>query len=63
MSTKLLSQPKHLDAIDINTRTLSYAPKGSIKQEQRIKHGLCFKCGSNAYLLSYYSISLPQTHI
>jgi len=31
MSTKLLSQPKHPNAIDINTRTLVYAVLGSFK--------------------------------
>jgi len=31
MSTKLLSQPKHPNAMDINTGTLGYAPLGSSK--------------------------------
>ena len=52
-----------LDAIDINARTLSYALKGSTKYKQRIKHGLCFKCGSNTHILSYYSIPLPKINI
>jgi hypothetical protein len=33
MSTKLLSQPKYLNAIDINIKNLKYALKGFIKQE------------------------------
>ena len=31
MSTKLLSQPKHPNTIDINTKTLGYALLGSFK--------------------------------
>ena len=59
MSIKLLSQSKHPNAIDINTKNLKYALKGFNKQEQHIKYSLCFKCRSNAHLLSYYSIPLP----
>jgi len=33
MSIKLLSQPKHPNAMDINTRALEYALLGSSKQE------------------------------
>jgi hypothetical protein len=31
MSTKLLSQPKHPNAMDINIKNLKYALKGSFK--------------------------------
>ena len=60
MSTKLLSQPKHPDAMDINTKTLGYTPLGSSKQEQRTKLGLYFKYRSSSYLFNYYSVPLPQ---
>ena len=33
MSVKILSQPKHPNTIDIDTRNLKYALKGSAKQE------------------------------
>ena len=59
MSVKILSQPKHPNAIDINTGNLKYALKEFTKQEQRIKYGLCFKYKSNTYLLSHCSILLP----
>ena len=63
MSTKSSSQPKHPDAMDIDTGNLEYAPKGSDERERRIKYGLCFKCGSNTHLSSHCSVPLPQTHI
>jgi hypothetical protein len=31
MSTKLLSQPKHPNIMDIDIKTLGYAPLGSFK--------------------------------
>ena len=60
MFTKLLTQPKHPNAIDINSRTLEYTPLGSPKWEWRLKLGLCFKCGSKGYILKYYSIPIPK---
>lgn len=63
MSAKTSSQPKHPDAMDIDTGNLEYAPKGSTERERRIKYGLCFKCGSNTHLSSHCSVPLPQTHI
>ena len=59
MSVKILSQPKHPNAMDIDTGNFKYALKGFTEQEQRIKYSLCFKCGSNTYFLSYCSILLP----
>ena len=60
MSTKLLSQPKHPNAIDINSRTLEYAPLGSPKRERRFKLGLYFKYGSKGYILKYCSVPIPK---
>jgi hypothetical protein len=37
----------------------NYALKGSTKYKRRIKYSLYVKCGSNTYILSYYSILLP----
>jgi hypothetical protein len=54
---------KDPDAMDIDAGTLSYAPKGSAERERRIKHGLCFKCGSDAHISSYCSVPLPKMNI
>ena len=54
-STKSSSQPKHPDAMDIDTGTLGYAPLGSSERERRIKLGLCFKCGSDSHLSNHCS--------
>jgi hypothetical protein len=48
-STKSSSQPKHPDAMDIDTGTLGYAPIGTSERERRIKLNLCFKCGSSSH--------------
>jgi len=45
--------------MDINTRTLEYAPLGSPKWERRIKLGLYFKYGSKDYILKYCLVLLP----
>ena len=63
MSTKLLSQPKYPDAIDINIGTLGYAPLGSSKQERRIKLGLYFKYGSSSYFFNYSSVPMPKYNL
>ena len=63
MSIKLLSQPKHFDAIDINIRNLKYALKGFIKQKQRIKYSLYFKYGSNFYFFNYCFIPMPKHNL
>jgi len=59
-STKSSSQPKHPDAMDIDSGTLEYAPLGSPERERRIKLGLCFKCGSKAHISRYCSVPMPQ---
>jgi len=61
MSTKLLSQPKHPNAINIDTGILDYAPLGSSKRERRLKLGLYFKYGRKDYILKYCLVPLP-TH-
>ena len=63
MSTKLLSQLKHPNAINIDIGNLKYALKGFIKQEQRIKYSLYFKYGSNFYLFNYCSILMPKYNL
>src|SRR5271170_5692714 len=59
-STKLSSQPKHPDAMDIDTGTLGYALLGSSERERRTKLGLCFKCGSSSYLSNRCSVPMPK---
>jgi hypothetical protein len=59
-STKPSSQPKHPDAMDIDSGTLEYAPLGSPERERRIKLGLCFKCGSKAHISRYCSVPMPK---
>jgi len=63
MSTKLLSQPKHPNAIDIDTGTLGYALLGFFKQERCTKLGLYFKCGSSSYFSNYCSVPMPQREL
>ena len=59
-STKSSSQPKHPDAMDIDSGTLEYAPLGSPERERRFKLGLCFKCGSKAHISRYCSVPMPK---
>jgi hypothetical protein len=59
-TTKSSSQPKHPDAMDIDTGTLGYAPLGSSERERRIKLGLCFKCGSSSHLSNHCSVPMPK---
>ena len=63
MFTKLLSQLKYPDAIDIDIRNLKYAPKGFIKQEQYIKYSLYFKYKSYFYLFNYCSVPIPKHNL
>ena len=58
MSTKLLSQLKYPDAIDIDIRNLKYALKEFIKQKRRIKYSLYFKYRSNFYFFNYCSVPI-----
>jgi len=60
-STKSSSQPKHPDAMDIDTGILDYAPLGSSERERRLKLGLCFKCGRKDHISKHCLVPLP-TH-
>lgn len=47
------------DAMDLDSATTGYAPKGSEERRRRKKKGLCFKCGSRGHISPNCSVPMP----
>ena len=58
MTISTPTSSKNLDAININTKNKSYAPKNFLEQQKHIKEDYYFKYKSKNYLFLKYSISM-----
>jgi hypothetical protein len=49
------------DAMEIDSATSSYAPKGSAERQRRIREGRCFKCGSKNHISPDCKAPIPRS--